>query len=63
MARLSLKSLADANARFTGYLSRINARANMANQLRIAVDRRAIGARNLVLVNKTGRTVDKEKRR
>ncbi len=60
VAGLSLKALGDANARFTAYLSGINARADMANQLRIAVDRRAIGARNLVLVTKPA-DVDKEK--
>ncbi|HEY4065651.1 MAG TPA: methyl-accepting chemotaxis protein [Burkholderiaceae bacterium] len=60
VAGLSLKSLGDANERFTAYLSGINARAAMANQLRIAVDRRAIGARNLVLVTKPA-DMDKEK--
>ena len=60
VAGLSLKSLGDSNTRFTAYLSGINARATMANQLRIAVDRRAIGARNLVLVTRPA-DMDKEK--
>jgi methyl-accepting chemotaxis protein len=49
---LSLKSLSDANDRFAGYVNGINARADMAAQVRTAEDRRAIAARNLVLVTK-----------
>ena len=52
VAALSLKSLADSNERFSGFVNGINARALLAQQLRTAVDRRAIAARNLVLVTK-----------
>jgi methyl-accepting chemotaxis protein-1 (serine sensor receptor) len=49
---LSLKSLGDANDRFETYVNGIDARAYVAAQVRTAVDRRAIAARNLVLVTK-----------
>ena len=49
---LSLKALGDSNARFTGYVEGIDARARLAAQVRSAVDRRAIAARNLVLVTR-----------
>ena len=49
---LSLKSLGDANGRFQGYVKGLNARASMATEVRTAIDRRAIAARNLVLVTK-----------
>jgi methyl-accepting chemotaxis protein len=52
LSGLSLKSLGDANDRFANYVNGINARANMAAQIRTAEDRRAIAARNLVLVTK-----------
>jgi len=52
VAGLSLKSLSDANYRFTNYVRGINARAMMANSVRTAVDRRAIAVRNLVLVTR-----------
>jgi len=52
VAGLSLQSLSDANARFEHYVDGINARATVANHVRTAVDRRAISARNLVLVTK-----------
>ncbi|MDO8377014.1 MAG: methyl-accepting chemotaxis protein [Aquabacterium sp.] len=51
VAVFALKTLGDANARFTNYLDGINARANLVAQVRAAVDRRAIAARNLVLVD------------
>jgi methyl-accepting chemotaxis protein len=60
VAGLSLKSLNDANDRFAAYVSGINARTNMADHLRTAVDRRAIAARNLVLVTKPA-DIEKEK--
>jgi methyl-accepting chemotaxis protein-1 (serine sensor receptor) len=47
---LSLQALGDSNQRFTRYVEGINARANLVAQVRSAVDRRAIAARNLVLV-------------
>lgn len=47
---LSLKSLNDANNRFAGYVSGINARADAAEAVRTAVDDRAMAVRNLVLV-------------
>ncbi len=52
VAGLSLKSLADSNEQFVDYVHGINARALTAASVRAAVDRRAIAARNLVLVSK-----------
>ncbi|KLU20650.1 chemotaxis protein [Caballeronia mineralivorans PML1(12)] len=49
---LSLKALSDSNERFSSYVTGISARAEIAEQVRTAVDRRAIAARNLVLVTK-----------
>ena len=49
---LSLKALFDSNERFSSYVTGISARAEIAEQVRTAVDRRAIAARNLVLVTK-----------
>ncbi|AXF23434.1 methyl-accepting chemotaxis protein [Burkholderia pyrrocinia] len=47
---MALKALSDTNAEFSRYMNGINARANLSAQIRTAVDRRAIAARNLVLV-------------
>ncbi|CAH2898647.1 MAG: Methyl-accepting chemotaxis sensor/transducer protein [uncultured Paraburkholderia sp.] len=52
VAGLSLKSLSDSTEGFSSFVRGINARAEMAVQVRTAVDRRAIAARNLVLVVK-----------
>ncbi len=52
VAGLSLAALSSANGRFTSYTDGINARATTATAVRTAVDRRAIAARNLVLVTK-----------
>ncbi|AOJ10228.1 methyl-accepting chemotaxis protein [Burkholderia mayonis] len=49
---LALHALGDANDRFASYVGGISARAEAAEQVRTAVDRRAIAARNLVLVTK-----------
>ncbi|KVL53778.1 chemotaxis protein [Burkholderia cepacia] len=49
---MALKALSDTNAEFSRYMNGINARANQSAQIRTAVDRRAIAARNLVLVTK-----------
>jgi len=49
---MSLKMLSDANDRFAGFVSGINARAIVAQQVRNAVDRRAIAARNMALVTR-----------
>jgi methyl-accepting chemotaxis protein-1 (serine sensor receptor) len=49
---LSLMSLGDANHRFARYVDGVNARADIASQMRAAVDSRAIAARNLVLVTR-----------
>jgi methyl-accepting chemotaxis protein-1 (serine sensor receptor) len=46
----ALKTLADANNQFENYVKGINARATLAAGVRHAIDRRAISARNLVLV-------------
>jgi len=52
VSALSLKALADANARSSEFVRGINARAKVAESVRTAVDRRAIAVRNLVLVTK-----------
>ncbi|KVH77341.1 chemotaxis protein [Burkholderia cepacia] len=49
---VALKALSDTNAEFSRYMNGINARANQSAQIRTAVDRRAIAARNIVLVTK-----------
>jgi methyl-accepting chemotaxis protein-1 (serine sensor receptor) len=49
---LSLKALSDSTDGFSNFVHSINARADMAVQVRTAVYRRAIAARNLVLVTK-----------
>ena len=52
VAGLALKFISDANQNFVNYVQGVNARATMADSVRTAVDRRAIAARNLVLVSK-----------
>ncbi|KWZ46089.1 chemotaxis protein [Burkholderia savannae] len=52
VSALALHALGDANDRFANYVSGISARAEAVEQVRTAVDRRAIAARNLVLVTK-----------
>ena len=52
ISAFALKLLADANQRFESYINGINARAVHIQQVREAIDRRAISARNLVLVVK-----------
>ncbi|MBN3737129.1 MULTISPECIES: methyl-accepting chemotaxis protein [Burkholderia] len=47
---LSLKELNEANSRFAGYIGGVNARADLAEAVRTAVDDRAMAVRNLVLV-------------
>ncbi|MCA8292151.1 MCP four helix bundle domain-containing protein [Burkholderia vietnamiensis] len=47
---LALNALNEANNRFSGFVSGINARAEMAASVRTAVDDRAMAVRNLVLV-------------
>jgi methyl-accepting chemotaxis protein-1 (serine sensor receptor) len=47
---VSLRALGETSDGFKHYLDGINARAEMATQVRTAVDRRAIAERNLVLV-------------
>jgi methyl-accepting chemotaxis protein len=49
---VALSELSDANQRFLTYIDGVQARANMTASVRTAVDRRAIAARNLVLVTK-----------
>ncbi|MBN3820853.1 HAMP domain-containing protein, partial [Paraburkholderia sp. Se-20369] len=49
---MALKALSDTNNEFSRYMNGINARATVSAQIRTAVDRRAIAARNLVLVTK-----------
>ncbi|QOT79577.1 methyl-accepting chemotaxis protein [Cupriavidus basilensis] len=50
ISALSLRALSQTTDGFSRYLYGINARAEVAAQVRTAVDRRAIAARNLVLV-------------
>ncbi|AKM05078.1 methyl-accepting chemotaxis protein [Burkholderia pyrrocinia] len=57
---LGIVSLSNANAVFANYVNGINARAELAAKVRVAVDRRAIAARNLVLVT-TPHDLDLEK--
>ena len=57
---LSLYALNRATSGFKAYVDGLNARAEVAAQLRSAVDRRAIAARNLVLVT-TQADLDVEK--
>jgi len=52
VAALCLMALADANRQFSNYVNGLNARALVAEQMRNAVDRRAIAARNLVIATK-----------
>ncbi|WP_414449490.1 methyl-accepting chemotaxis protein [Burkholderia sp. 22PA0099] len=52
VSAFALNALENANQAFISYTAGINARANTAAQIRNAVDRRAIAARNLVLVTK-----------
>ena len=47
---LSLRALSQATDGFSAYINGLNARAEAASKVRTAVDRRAIAARNLVLV-------------
>jgi phosphoglycerate-specific signal transduction histidine kinase len=47
---ISLKALNDASDRFRSFVDGINARAEMAQSIRAAVDDRAMAVRNLVLV-------------
>ena len=51
---MSLAMLSRANDRFAGFVSGINGRALVAQQVRTAVDRRAIAARNMALVTQPG---------
>ncbi|WP_206955904.1 methyl-accepting chemotaxis protein [Trinickia acidisoli] len=57
---LALSSLDAANARFDGFVKGINARARLAEQIRTAVDRRAIAARDILFVTSPAE-VDAEK--
>jgi methyl-accepting chemotaxis protein-1 (serine sensor receptor) len=52
VAGMSLRALSESTEGFSGFVHGINARATLANGVRTAVDRRAIAARNLVLVVK-----------
>ncbi len=56
----SLHALSDATDGFTGYLTGLNARSELAAEVRAAVDLRAIAARNMVLA-KTDADLEKEK--
>ncbi|KVT40122.1 hypothetical protein WK51_12525 [Burkholderia ubonensis] len=43
---MALNALSDANDEFSRYVNGVNARASLSAQVRTAVDRRAIAARN-----------------
>ncbi|MBC7994664.1 MAG: MCP four helix bundle domain-containing protein [Rhizobacter sp.] len=60
VAGMAVQALSAANDRFEDFVTGINARATLARQVRTAVDRRAIAARNLVLVTKPA-DLEKEK--
>jgi methyl-accepting chemotaxis protein len=49
---ISLRALSDAHERFSGFVTGIDTRAITAQEVRTAVDRRAIAARNMALVTK-----------
>ncbi|GJG94194.1 methyl-accepting chemotaxis protein [Cupriavidus pauculus] len=57
---LSLRALSRSTDGFSAYINGLNARAEVASQVRAAVDQRAIAARNLVLVT-TQADLDLEK--
>ncbi|WP_280190480.1 methyl-accepting chemotaxis protein [Delftia sp. PS-11] len=50
VSALALRALESANDNLSHFVAQVNARARLAAQIRSAVDRRAIAARNLVLV-------------
>ena len=50
VSALALRALESANDNLDHFVTRVNARARLAARIRSAVDRRAIAARNLVLV-------------
>ncbi len=52
VSALSLRALSESTQGFSGFVQGITARATLANNMRTAVDHRAIAARNLVLVIK-----------
>ncbi|MGC4061214.1 MAG: methyl-accepting chemotaxis protein [Aquabacterium sp.] len=57
---MALRSLASADGRFNGYLDGVGLRERMSNELLSAATRRAIAARNLVLVvEATDRDIEK----
>ncbi len=56
VAGLAIFLLQNANDNFAGYVKGINARALLGEQVRTAVDRRAIAARNLTLLRPTDDT-------
>jgi methyl-accepting chemotaxis protein-1 (serine sensor receptor) len=60
VAGLSLNALGNANERFETYVNGINARANAAAHVRTAVDRRAIAARNLVLLTQAAELAEEK---
>ncbi|MCT7318178.1 methyl-accepting chemotaxis protein [Ralstonia sp. CHL-2022] len=60
VSALAVQALSESNGRFSKYVNDINARATLAEEVRTAVDRRAIAARNLVLVTKPS-DIDLEK--
>ena len=60
VSALAVQALSESNERFSKYVNGVNARALLSERVRTAVDRRAIAARNLVLVTKQS-DIDLEK--
>ncbi|CAJ0787953.1 hypothetical protein LMG19083_01653 [Ralstonia psammae] len=60
VSALAVQALSESNERFSKYVNGVNARALLSERVRTAVDRRAIAARNLVLVTKPS-DIDLEK--
>ena len=52
LSAVSIKDMGSAKVQFHDFVTGINARAHLAQEIRSAVDRRAVAARNLVLATK-----------
>ncbi|WP_281004327.1 methyl-accepting chemotaxis protein [Paraburkholderia sp. D15] len=58
VSAFALGSIKSANARFGSFVGGVNVRAQFAEQIRTAVDRRAIAARDILFVHSTAETAD-----
>ena len=52
LSAVAIKDMSSAKAQFHDFVTGVNARAHLAQQIRTAVDQRAVAARNLVLATK-----------